>query len=86
MKMIMIPHPPTLERGHMTSPRNTTHKKLLSTTQYFPRRIVPINYQAFGTYYSSTSATYDLCSLKDYFNWQYKLAPRLAKDKRPIWK
>lgn len=53
---------------------------------YFPRRIVPLHCQSFGTYYSSESATYDLCSIKHYFNWEYKLAPRLTHDTRPVWR
>ena len=53
---------------------------------YYPRRSVPNNIDYFGTYYSPQSQYYDLYCIKNYYNWEYKLCPRLKTDKRPIWK
>ena len=89
-----LPTPPEIPRkyaacGVSRNNRLLVEHKTMSTTQYrpyFPKRLVPVGHNALGTYYSNTSEFYDLYSIKNYYNWQYKLCPRLPCDNRPIWK
>lgn len=53
---------------------------------YYPKRVVPEGMLSHGTFYSETSEFYDLYSIVNYYNWKYKLSPRLPMDRRPIWK
>ena len=81
LKMFHAPHPPATSRSNPT-PRH----KMLTYRTYHPRRSVPNNIDYFGTYYSPQSLYYDLYCIKNYYNWDYKLCPRLKTDRRPIWK
>ena len=84
------PRPPSSTRSHTPSPRAAAARVrplgAVATAHYFPRRRVPLDTLAFGTYCAPMSATFDLCALTDYFNWDYKLAPRLRTDNRPVWR
>lgn len=82
IQMFNEPHPPATSRSSYSSPRH----KMTTYRTYYPRRSVPNNIDHFGTYYSPQSLYYDLYCLKNYYNWEYKLCPRLKTDKRPIWK
>jgi hypothetical protein len=91
--LFQVPTPPSTPRTVSSierqerNPRTINYKHNIYRN-YYPRRVVPFEYQnkSFGTYYSSEHTTYDLFCLQDYYNWEYKLCPKLKNDKRPIWK
>lgn len=75
-KFDVTPSPPNMYSKH--SLENTYHS--------LSRRIVPPGSLAHGTWFSEYSDFFDLASVTSYYNWKYKLFPRLPGDQRPIWK